>query len=94
MKLRYTVRARHDLTEIHDYVAQANPQAAKRLVSIIRKEAGILLHNPLLGRIGRVEGTRELTVGRYPFMIAYRIEAGEIHILTVVHTARLWPENL
>jgi len=37
---------------------------------------------------------RELTVGRFPFMLAYRIESEEIQVLAVVHTARLWPENL
>ncbi|MFA7241762.1 MAG: hypothetical protein WC091_16745 [Sulfuricellaceae bacterium] len=35
-----------------------------------------------------------VTVGRFPFMLAYRIESEEIQILAVVHTARLWPENL
>jgi toxin ParE1/3/4 len=94
MRLRYTPRARHDLAEIHDYVAQANPQAARRIISIIRKETETLPQNPLIGRVGRVEGTRELTIGRYPFMVAYRVEADEIHVLSVVHTSRLWPENL
>ncbi len=42
MRLRYTPRARHDLAEIHNYVAQANPQAARRIISIIRKETETL----------------------------------------------------
>ena len=67
MRLRYTPRARHDLAEIHDYVSQDNPHAARRIISIIRKETETLPMNPLIGRLGRIEGTRELTVGRYPF---------------------------
>lgn len=94
MKLRYTPRARLDLAEIHDYIAQENPQAARRVIHIIRKAAEALLQNPQVGRSGRIVGTRELTVGRFPFMLAYRVDAVEVQILSVIHTARMWPENL
>jgi addiction module RelE/StbE family toxin len=94
MKLRYTPRAKLDLAEIHDYIAQENPQAARRVVQLIRKAAETLPQNPQVGRLGRIAETRELTVGRFPFMLAYRIAAEEIQVLAVVHTARLWPENL
>lgn len=94
MKLRYTPRARLDLAEIHDYIAQENPQAARRVIHIIRKAAEALLQNPQVGRAGRIVGTRELTVGRFPFMLAYRVDAVEVQILSVIHTARTWPENL
>mgnify|MGYP001612580003 CR=1 FL=1 len=92
MKLRYTPRARLDLTEIHDYIAQENRQVARRAVSLIRKEAEKLLFNPEMGRSGRVEGTRELVIGRYPFVVAYAVAVNEIQVLAVVHTSRLWPE--
>lgn len=94
MRLRYTPRARLDLVEIHDYIAQENPQAARRVILIVRKAAEALLQNPLVGKMGRVAGTRELTVGRFPFVLAYRVETDEVQILSVIHTARMWPENL
>ena len=94
MRLRYTPRARLDLAEIHDYIALENPQAARRVIVIIRKAAEALPPNPLVGRLGRIAGTRELTVGRFPFMLAYRVDADEVQILSVIHTARLWPESL
>ena len=94
MKLRYTPRARLDLAEIHDYIAQENPQAARRVVLIIRKAAEALPPNPLVGRAGRVAGTREVPVGRFPFVLAYRVDADEVQILSVIHTARMWPESL
>jgi len=93
MKLRYAPRAKLDIAEIHDYIAQENPQAAKRVILLIRKAAESLPQNPQIGRAGRIAGTRELTVGRFPFMLAHRIEPEEIQILAVAHTARLWPEN-
>lgn len=94
MKLCYTPRARLDLAEIHDYIAQENPPAARRVISIIRKAAEALPQNPLVGKMGRVAGTRELTVGRFPFILAYRVEADEVQILSVIHTARMWPGEL
>lgn len=39
MKLRYTTRAKLDLAEIHDYIAQENPSAARRVILIIRNAA-------------------------------------------------------
>ena len=92
MKLRYTPRARLDLAEIHGHIAQENPQVARRIVSLIRKEVEKLLLNPGMGRSGRVEETRELVIGRYPFIVAYAVAENEIRVLAVVHTSRLWPE--
>jgi plasmid stabilization system protein ParE len=48
----------------------------------------------MVGRLGRVIGTRELTVGLVPFILAYRVDAEEVQILSVIHTARMWPESL
>lgn len=91
MKLRDTPQAKLDLAEIHDYIAQENPQAARRVILLIRKAAESLIQNPQIGRMGRVAGTHELSVGRFPFTLAYRIESEEIQVLAVAHTARLWP---
>ncbi len=93
MRLRYTPRAKLDLAEIHDYIAQENSQAARRVVLIIRRAAETLPQNPYIGRAGRIGGTRELTVGHFPFMLAYRVDANEVQILSVIHTARMWPES-
>jgi len=71
MKLRYTPRAKLDIAEIHDYIAQENPLAAKRVILLIRKAAESLPQNPQIGRAGRIAGTRELTVGRFPFMLGH-----------------------
>ncbi|MDP2785338.1 MAG: type II toxin-antitoxin system RelE/ParE family toxin [Sulfurimicrobium sp.] len=92
MKLRYTPRALLDLTEIHDHIAHENRQVARRVVSLIRKEAEKLQLNPGIGRLGRVEGTRELVIGRYPFIVAYTVAVKEIQVLAVVHTSMLWPD--
>lgn len=47
---------------------------------------------PLLGRAGRVEGTREFSVVGLPYVIVYAIRSeSEIDILSVLHTRRLYP---
>lgn len=68
MRLRYTPRAKLDLSEIHDYIAQENPQAARHVILLIRKAAETLPQNPQIGRMGRIAGTREL-INRWPFPV-------------------------
>jgi len=55
MKVRYTPQARSDLEEIHSYIAQDNPVAARHVVAAIRRDITLLIDNPGLGRPGRVE---------------------------------------
>lgn len=91
MKIIWRRAALSDLAEIAEYIARDNPQAARRVVTIIRKEVVKLKRNPLLGRMGRVEDTRELVITHYPYIVAYQVQARTVEILAVVHTARLWP---
>ncbi len=51
---------------------------------------------PSLGRPGRVEGTRELSVPRTRFIIAYRVrdEAKIVEIAALRHSSQLWPTDL
>jgi toxin ParE1/3/4 len=43
---------------------------------------------PRIGRIGRVENTRELVVSRTPYIVAYRIDEGRI---SIIRGRREWP---
>lgn len=94
MRIRWTPPALAQIAEIHEYIAADNPQAARRVVAQIRKDAMLLSNQPGIGRAGRVPGTRELVVSRYPFIIAYRVDGNDIPILAVIHSARRWPEQL
>ena len=73
MKLRYTAYARDNLVKIRSYIAQHNPQAASRVINHIRQQAQLLSDYPHLGKEGRCEGTRELVISLYPYIVAYRV---------------------
>jgi addiction module RelE/StbE family toxin len=91
VKTRYTRRALLDLAEIHDYVAADDPAAAGRVIAEIEREIAQLEAHPRIGRPGRVEGTRELVITRYPYVVAYNDLEQEIQVLSVIHSARSWP---
>jgi toxin ParE1/3/4 len=46
---------------------------------------------PLIGRQGRVTGTRELVLRKTPFIVVYRVRADIVEILLVLHAAQNWP---
>jgi toxin ParE1/3/4 len=48
---------------------------------------------PHSGRIGRVDGTREVTVPGTFYLIAYRIVEESVHVLAVFHGAQKWPDS-
>jgi len=93
MRVRWTRTALQALDEIADRIAQSRPMAARRVVDRIQKSVDHLARHPLMGRKGRVPGTRELVIPRDPFIIPYRVKEETIEILHVLHTARLWPTS-
>jgi toxin ParE1/3/4 len=93
-RVNWTEQAELDVDEIMMLIAEDNPRAAVRVVHDIRAAAEQLTVFPMLGRAGRVAGTRELVVLRTPYVIAYRLLADEVTLLHVFHGARLWPDEL
>jgi plasmid stabilization system protein ParE len=60
---------------------------------LIREKAIALTENPDIGRIGRVDGTRELVLSGTHYILPYRITGQQIQILAVLHAARQWPDQ-
>ena len=46
---------------------------------------------PYRGRIGRVEGTRELSLPPLPFVVVYRIREDTLEVSNIMHGAQRWP---
>ena len=91
MEIRWSPAAAQDLLRIVEYIAQENPSAAKRIAEAIYGGAGSLRSYPLRGRLGRVEGTRELPLSPLPFVVVYRVTHDAVEIANVVHGAQRWP---
>jgi plasmid stabilization system protein ParE len=62
-----------DGNAIFDYIEADSPQAAVIVDDRIDEQVGRLLQFPEMGRIGRIEGTRELVIQNtpyYPFLFS------------------------
>lgn len=86
--------AKDDLLAIARYIARDDPRAARTVAAALRA-AGEALGDAPTGRPGRVNGTYEKSVPRFPYVVAYEVlacgEAETLAILHVIHTARDWP---
>jgi addiction module RelE/StbE family toxin len=88
MKLRYAPRARADISDIHDYIAQHNPRAATAVIRQIRATARLLGKYPGFGRQTDIPGVRMLPTVRYPYLVYYSVSDRELTILHVRHGRR------
>jgi toxin ParE1/3/4 len=86
--LRTATRNRFEQLE---FIVLDNPRAAIRVDREIERQTEMLRDFPMLGREGRVPGTRELVINRSPFIAVYRIKANRIEILRLLHGAQRWP---
>lgn len=92
MHVRFSPTAESDLDGIHNYIAEHNPAAALRIIDTLILAADQLGAFPFLGRPGRIDGTRELTVPRTPYILIYTLpDAYHVDVETIVHTRRQWP---
>jgi toxin ParE1/3/4 len=93
MKLEWSEAARSDRMRIYDYIDARNPRAAIAVDERIRDALGRLLRFPMSGRIGRVDGTRELVIDRTPYIAAYLMSDKAIRVLRLLHGAQEWPDD-
>ncbi|MEA2936237.1 MAG: toxin ParE1/3/4 [Variibacter sp.] len=90
MKVKFHPAAADDLDSIFSRIAEDNPRAARELIARIEAKVMRLATPELtyMGRVGQVQGTRELV--EYPYIIVYHVleEAEEVVVVAVVHGAR------
>lgn len=94
MQITWTELALRDLSSLRIYVAQDKPSAADKQVGFILAAVAGLAAFPESGREGRRKGTRELVVGRTPYLVPYRIRGDRVEVLRVLHGRQRWPETL
>ena len=91
MEVRFSESSLEDLRSIREYICANNEEAAKKVVAhILEQIETILVHNPAIGRTGRVLRTREFVISKYPYIVPYQVRENTIYILRVLHTSRKW----
>lgn len=91
MKIIWSPTAERNLDAIWEYIAQDNLDAADRIAERLRSAADMLITSPMMGRQGRLTGTRELVVADTPYILIYVPLRSHIDIARVVHGAQDWP---
>ncbi len=91
MELSWTKSAIQDLEDAAEYIAEDNRIAAAKMGERVLEAVDYLKQHPVLGRGGRLHGTRELVVSGTPFIIVYRVRLDQIQVLRLLHHARKWP---
>jgi len=92
MEVRWSPRAAEELSRIVEHVRKDSPETARQIAGTVYERAGALSEFPYRGRIGRVQGTRELPLPPLPFVVVYRVLGDHaVEIANVVHGAQRWP---
>lgn len=79
-----------DRDEIVEHIALDNFDAAIKLGALLMDKSMALDQHPMMGRVGRIKGTREL-VAHPNYILIYRV-AGEVaEVLRVKHAAQQYP---
>jgi plasmid stabilization system protein ParE len=91
MKVVYADRARRDIGDIYDSIAQHNPRAAQRVEDAIRTSCEGLAHFAYSAPATDEPNVRRLPLVRYPYTIFYRVDATHdlVEIARVIHGARV-----
>ena len=91
----WTEQATQQLDQVREYIVLSKtPEVAFKVVLQILASIEQLARFPMLGRSGRVPGTRELVVVGTPFIAAYILQRDRIVVLAIYHGSQQWPEAL
>ena len=88
MRVRYTPRAFADREAIFVYLDQRNPRAAREVKAFIRKRIVELGDLPRRSKIIEEFGVHARWLGRYPYIVYYRVGRDEVSIVHIRHAAR------
>jgi addiction module RelE/StbE family toxin len=90
VRVLWTPEAEQDRDDVWDYIATDNVAAAARMDALFGDVVTQLADFPLMGRAGKIAGTREL-IPHESYRLVYEVEGEIIWVLALVHTARMWP---
>ena len=82
-----------DLRAARAHIAKDDPTAAAKFAQRLVEATDLLAEFPGAGRAGRAPHTRELVASGTPYIVPYRVSAGVVQIIAVIHTSRRWPDR-
>jgi toxin ParE1/3/4 len=87
-RVRLSLETSRDLEEFESYISRDNPDAAARLIRLVRKKCELLSVQPGMGRDRSdvSSGLRDFPVGNY--VIFYQTANDGIEIVRVLHGSR------
>ena len=88
MTLRWQVSAVSDLAKIRDYISADSPSAARAVVDRVFRSVERLRSFPRSGRVGQVQGTREVVVPGLPYIVVYTHDDVSVEVVAVFHGAQ------
>ncbi len=92
MQIKWLRKALKNLEQAYNYLSeQETPETASALILKIQKAAEQLSNYPMMGYLGRIEGTRELVIPQSHYIIIYRLKGESVEILRVLHASRRYP---
>jgi len=94
VRLRYAPRARADIAEIYEYIAQHSPRAATAVSAQIRATGRLLAEYPDLGRATDISDVRVFPTARYPYLVYHSVRGEDLVIVHVRHARRDMPEEI
>ena len=87
--VKWSVPARNDLKQIHDYIAKDSEYYARNVIQEIVAKTETLTEHPEIGRIVPEIGDqniRELII--YSYRLIFESSAADIEILAIIHGRR------
>ncbi|SMH37851.1 type II toxin-antitoxin system RelE/ParE family toxin [Mesorhizobium australicum] len=90
MNVSWSEIADADRDAIIGYIWLYSPRAAAQMDALFDLAATKLADFPYSGKVGKLEGTRELLPHR-SYRLIYSVEVDKVVILRIFHTSRQWP---
>ena len=90
MRIFWSGPAKRQRKSIALYIAERDVSAALDILELFTKSARQISQFPYVGRLGRVEGTREFVVHPH-YLLVYEVLDNKINILSVLHTSQQYP---
>ena len=91
MRVLWTDAAVAQLEAIHDYVAQASPEYARRIIDRLTKRSIQIASFPFSGRMVReyeLNEVREVIEDSYRIIYLIKEDEDQIEVLAVIHSSR------